>query len=134
MNAGTGRATYAQRVGLSLLVAASFNVGAREPSSFQKYAAAEAASHVGETATVCGRVASATYAARSRGKPTFINLDEPYPRHVFTGVIWIEDRAKFGQPETTLMGKSVCMSGKIGQFRGKPEIVLRSTEQLTPMH
>ncbi len=43
--------------------------------------AKEAAEHVGEVATVCGKVASATYAARSRGRPTFLNLDEPYPVH-----------------------------------------------------
>jgi hypothetical protein len=44
----------------------------------------EAANHVGETATVCGTVASANYAARTRGEPTFLNLDKPYPNHIFT--------------------------------------------------
>ncbi len=38
----------------------------------------EAASHVGERATVCGLVASATYADCSRGQPTFLNLDKPF--------------------------------------------------------
>jgi hypothetical protein len=41
---------------------------------------AEASRHTGEAATVCGAVASATYAARSRGGPTFLNLDKPYPQ------------------------------------------------------
>jgi hypothetical protein len=36
--------------------------------------ASEARNHVGENATVCGQVASAHYAASSRGRPTFINL------------------------------------------------------------
>ena len=39
--------------------------------------ALEASKHIGETATVCGTVASANYATRSRGKPTFLNLDKP---------------------------------------------------------
>jgi len=49
--------------------------------------AADAASHVGETATVCGTVASAKYSAQSRGSPTFLNLDKAYPNQVFTAVI-----------------------------------------------
>jgi hypothetical protein len=48
--------------------------------------AAEAKNHIGEKGTVCGEVASTHYASRSRGKPTFINLDKPYPNQIFTGV------------------------------------------------
>jgi hypothetical protein len=29
----------------------------------------------------------------------FLNLDQPYPREVFTVLIWGSDRAKFGTPE-----------------------------------
>jgi hypothetical protein len=43
----------------------------------KKLTTAEAKDHVGEQATVCGKVASARYAATSRGKPTFLNLDKP---------------------------------------------------------
>src|SRR5438445_539843 len=39
----------------------------------------DAANYIGKPATVCGQVASATFAARSRGRPTFLNLDRPYP-------------------------------------------------------
>jgi len=46
--------------------------------------AAEAKNHVGERATVCGEVASARYATTSKGNPTFINLDKPYPKQIFT--------------------------------------------------
>ena len=42
--------------------------------ALQTIKATEARNHVGETATVCGNVASTHYAA-SRGRPTFINLD-----------------------------------------------------------
>ena len=31
--------------------------------------------------------------------------------------MWGRDRAKFGNPETTLRGKSICATGKIQQFR-----------------
>jgi hypothetical protein len=62
----------------------------------KKLTAAEAGQHVGETATVCGVVASGRYAERTRGRPTFLNLDKPYPDQVFTILILGENRAKFG--------------------------------------
>jgi hypothetical protein len=45
----------------------------------KKLTTAEAKEHIGEQATVCGKVASARYAATTRGKPTFLDLDKPYP-------------------------------------------------------
>jgi hypothetical protein len=66
-----------------------------------KITAAEAKDHVGETRTVCGKVASTHFAAKSKGQPTFLNLDEPYPKEVFTILIWGTDRAKFGTPLRT---------------------------------
>ena len=58
--------------------------------------ATDAKNHVGEKATVCGRVASARYAMKSSGSPTFIDLDRAYPPQIFTIVIWGGDRRKFG--------------------------------------
>ncbi len=75
-------------------------------------------------------MASANFASRSRRQPTFLNLDKPYPDHIFTAVIWGEDRTKFGQPET-LKGKKVCVTGLIEEYKGKPEMILREKSQLT---
>lgn len=91
----------------------------------------EASRHVGETATVCGTVASAHFADRARGRPTFLNLDRPYPSEIFTVVIWGDNRAAFGSPDTQLMGKRICTTGVIQLFRGRPEMVVRSPAQLT---
>ena len=90
----------------------------------------QASQHMGQTATVCGTVASANYAARSRGQPTFLNLDQPYPHAIFTAVIWGENRAVFGQPERTLLGKRVCVTGAIQLYKGEPEMILQSEGQL----
>jgi DNA/RNA endonuclease YhcR with UshA esterase domain len=90
----------------------------------------DAAGHVGETATVCGSVASAKYAASSRSQPTFLDLDRPYPNAPFTAVIFGSDRANFGTPETTLQGKRVCVTGQIRDYHGKPEIILSDPTQL----
>ena len=85
--------------------------------------AAEAKNHVGEKATVCGQVASTHYAASTRGNPTFINLDKPYPNQIFTVLIWGSDRPKFGEPEQTFRNKHICVTGKISDYKGVPEIV-----------
>ena len=92
--------------------------------------ASEASAYVGQTATVCGYVASAKYAYRSKGQPTFLNLDEPYPRQIFTALIWGNDRPAFGAPETTYSGKSICVTGRIKNYRGKPEIIVSSPSQI----
>jgi hypothetical protein len=39
-------------------------------------------------------------------------------------------RPKFGEPETSLRGKSVCVTGEIFLFQGIPEIVLHDPAQL----
>ena len=91
----------------------------------------EAGSHVGESATVCGLVASAKFAANSRWQPTFLDMDKPYPNARFTAVIFGSDRPKFGTPETSLRGKRVCVTGQIRDYRGKPEIILNDPSQLT---
>jgi hypothetical protein len=90
----------------------------------------EAPGHVGETATVCGVVVSTRYAAGTKGQPTFLNFDLPYPRQVFTVLIWGSDRPKFGTPETTLMGRRACASGTIQSYKGKAEIVATDPRQL----
>jgi hypothetical protein len=92
--------------------------------------AAEAKNHVGERATVCGEVASTHYAARSRGNPTFINLDKPYPDQIFTVLIWGSDRPKFGDPEAMYGNKHICVTGKIADYKGVPEIVAYDPSQI----
>jgi hypothetical protein len=91
----------------------------------------QAASHVGEAATVCGVVASANYSVRTKGQPTFLNLDRPYPQQVFTILIWGTDKPKFGAPEVQHMGKRVCATGVIQTYKGRPEIVVSDPGQLT---
>ena len=90
----------------------------------------EAKKHIGENATVCGVVASLHFAAHSRGTPTFVNLDKPYPNHVFTILIWGDDMPKFYPRLDSWVSKHVCATGKITSYRGVPEIVAKSPEQI----
>ena len=109
---------------VALFLAADCAFGQRQISSLQ------ARNHIGEYSKVCGMVASTHFANRSRGAPTFINLDQPYPDQVFTAVNWVEDRAKFGSPEQRFAGREICASGVIQMYRGIPEIILRSPSQV----
>ena len=103
-----------------------------EPSSVAQTAisATEARNHIGETRTVCGAVMSAHYAVRTRGNPTFLNLDKPYPDQVFTVLIWGTDRFRFGVPEESFINKHICITGNISSYRGVPEIVAHQPNQI----
>lgn len=92
--------------------------------------AAQATSHVGEKAKVCGTVASAKYVPRSRGMPTFLNLDKPFPDHIFTAVIWGHNRPRFPTPPEALAGSFICVSGLITSYRNLPEIVVNDPSQI----
>lgn len=88
----------------------------------QTIPASEEAKHVGEHATVCRTIAGSHTATRSRGTPTFINLDRPYPDQVFTLLIWGSDRDQVG----AVSGPGrICATGVITVFHGSAEIVLR---------
>jgi DNA/RNA endonuclease YhcR with UshA esterase domain len=89
---------------------------------------AKAKDHVGETATVCGKVADSRYMDGSN--VTFLNFDQPYPNHTFTAFIPAENRAKFGTPEKDYKDKDVCVTGKIQDYKGKPEIILAEPSQI----
>lgn len=96
----------------------------------QRLTAAEARQHMGEQAIVCGVVVSARYAVRSRGKPTFLNLDKPYPTQIFTNVIWGAERSKFGTPETKYQDKRVCVTGVIRNYQGEPQTMPTEPSQI----
>jgi hypothetical protein len=95
----------------------------------QSIPAADAKNHIGEKATVCGKVAGEKTATGSKGQPTFINLDASYPNQIFTVLIWGEDRENIG--ELPPVGAHLCASGTIQEYRGIPEIVVRTSAQLS---
>ena len=113
-----------------LLLAAALFLRAASPAAAASLPAAEAGKHVGETATVCGIVASARYSERSRSQPTFLNLDKPYPGQLFTIVIFGRDREKFGTPESALLHQRVCATGPITLYDGRPEMIVSEPSQL----
>jgi micrococcal nuclease len=91
----------------------------------------EAAGHVGETATVCGLVVATTYLPQAPQAPTFLDLGKPYPNQMFSVIIFGSDRPKFGMPETSMRDKSICVTGEIFLYQGKPKILLHDLKQLS---
>ena len=103
----------------------------RQAGTLPAIAPEEARNHFGQTRTVCGTVTSAQYLVRTKGQPTVLNLNRPYPDQVFTVLIWGRDRAKFSAPpETCYRGKQISVTGRIVQYRGKPEIIVNDPSQL----
>jgi hypothetical protein len=91
----------------------------------------QAAAHVGDSVKLCGKVAGIRFMENSKDQPTLINLGAPYPNQLLTVVIWPDLRKQFDKtPEELFKDKEICITGKIGLFRDKPQIVIRSKEQL----
>jgi hypothetical protein len=91
----------------------------------------EAIKHIGKQATVCGTVVSTHFSSQAKGQPTFLNLDKPFPHHVFTAVILSSDRSKFhNTPEKYYRNKKICVSGLIEQYKGIPEIIVKFPGQM----
>lgn len=92
--------------------------------------ALQASAHVGETRTVCDRVASTRF-LRSGRRPTFLNLGHPYPEQDLTVLIWGEHRAHFGgSPEERYRSRRICVTGRIELYGGRPQIVIRDPDDL----
>lgn len=112
---------------LVLVLALPLLAGARQSENITTR---EAKDHIGQVETVCGKVVNTHYAAQSKGQPTFLNLDEPYPHEIFTIVIWGSDRSRFGAPESKYQDTRVCVAGKITSYRGTPEIAATDPSQI----
>ena len=95
------------------------------------YTSKEAWDHVGEDAVVCGKVVSVYYSKRSKGKPTFLNLDKPYPNSLFTVVIWGDKRDRFENIKS-YTDRRLCFKGTIESYKERPEMVIESPSQVIP--
>lgn len=95
------------------------------PAAEGRYSAAEAAAHIGERTTVCGKVYNAKFL--SPEGPTFLNMGAAYPGNPFTVVIYAKSRDNFSyRPEQLLEGKNICVTGKVIDYKGKAEIIVNS--------
>lgn len=91
------------------------------------YTAAEAAKHVGETATVTDKVGGVYQA---KGGNIFLNMGGSHADAPFTAFIPSTSAEKFPDYKK-LDGATITVSGKISTHNEKAEIVVRAPDQLT---
>ncbi|MEA2113357.1 MAG: thermonuclease family protein [Patescibacteria group bacterium] len=90
--------------------------------------ACSAGEYYGQDVIVEGRIADGY---RSKTNTVFLNFENAYPEQCFVGVIFNSDLYKFVQnPEEYYSNQMVRIRGKIKKYGGKPEIILKSAEQI----
>ncbi len=91
----------------------------------------QARDYIGKEACVCGKVVSTKFSENGKTNPTYINLDKKYPEQVFTLMIFGQDRQNFSyKPEEFLQGKTICVKGKVGEYKGTPQIIANKEKQV----
>jgi micrococcal nuclease len=90
--------------------------------------ACQAGNYYGKEVIVEGKVVDAY---RSKKNNVFLNFEKPYPNQCFSAVIFSSDLYKFGDnPEKYYNQKIVRIRGKIQEYQGKPEIILKEPWQI----
>ena len=92
----------------------------------------EAASHVGESVAIYGRVVDTEFAPDSTGQPTFLDIGRGYPDPSrLSVVIWGEDRSNFDDyPERAYRGSEICVYGEVYAYEDHYCIQVTSPSQI----
>jgi len=98
---------------------------APQTSTPKEIGTAEASKYYEETMTVTGKVVQVSI----RPNVAILDMDKPYPDSPFTAVIFEENIAQFGDLQK-LNNQNVEVSGTVTEYRGKPEIILESINQI----
>jgi DNA/RNA endonuclease YhcR with UshA esterase domain len=86
----------------------------------------EAGDYIGQEVTVGGTVVR-TY---NSGKAAFLNFDKDW-RGKFSVVIFASDFDNFPQPPHKMyLNKTILVTGKVKEYKGAPEIIVESPEQI----
>lgn len=84
--------------------------------------AEDAAKHIGETVKICSKV----YGTKDFSSMVLVNMGGAYPNSLFTIVL----RGDAKGLADNLDGKLICVSGKVVDYKGKPEIVVTDGKQI----
>jgi hypothetical protein len=88
----------------------------------------DAARHVGETATVEGKVFSVFVSKKNNA---FLNIGGDYPNQPFTAAMLAHSaESDLISNAKKYEGKTVAVTGKIQLYKGKPEIIVNSENQI----
>jgi DNA/RNA endonuclease YhcR with UshA esterase domain len=92
-----------------------------------EYSALEAAKHIGETATVTDKVEDVYQA---KGGNIFLNLGGKHPNELFTVFVPASAASEFKDVKA-YDGKTISVTGRIEDHKGKPEIAVKSPSDIT---
>ena len=81
-----------------------------------------------ELITVCGTVVSTKLSSKGN---VFLNLDKGFPNQIFTVSIFKDRLLNFSYaPQNDLMGKTICIEGKVADFNGTPSMVVENEKAI----
>jgi hypothetical protein len=83
---------------------------------------------IGQRAVLRGRVVEASFKESSSGSPTFLTIGNAFPDpQRLEVVIWGRNRDRFDPgPEDQFADSVMAVAGEVGEYRGTPQIELRS--------
>ena len=91
----------------------------------------DAAQHIGDSVIVEGRIMDTRYFESASNAPALFNMGGKFPNQLLTLVIYGADRKNFKDaPEIFYKEKNVVVKGKIEEYKGKPQIIVRVPEQI----
>ncbi|HEY0245649.1 MAG TPA: hypothetical protein VGC01_08810 [Mucilaginibacter sp.] len=111
-----------------LILASIVALFAFTASAQTKIAPKDASKHIGEEVSITGKIFGSKFFANTN--MTLLDVGGFNPNQDLTVMIAGADRSKFGKPEEDFKGKEVTITGKIIDYKGKPEIVVTEPAQL----
>jgi len=87
----------------------------------------QAKDSIDRKATVCD-VVKEVYV--SQNGTTLINFGASYPNQVFSAVIFFQNESLLSYPPQTLKGKTICVTGIVKDYKGKPQIEILDEKQI----
>ena len=112
-------------------------VGPSASAAAPRVAPADAKNHIGDTATVCGKVVDTKvpkYGIAGHGKPVSFYIDQAEPNPIFTFVAFGTPPAGPEEVIAAYKDKRVCVTGKITHLPagGAPFIMASDRAQIKP--
>jgi|GEM_PF-3325598 len=87
----------------------------------------QAGDNIGQYVKSSGRIMS----ARDTGKVTFLNLEKDYKKGLVL-VIFASDYKRFREkPVSMYKGRDIEFEGRVKSYKGRPEIIIKSPDQIT---
>jgi hypothetical protein len=81
----------------------------------------------GKTITFCEKV---TGIHETKSGNVLLNFGKPFPDNAFSVVVFKLDREVFSYDPLTLDTKTICVTGTVILYKGKPEIIVKKETEI----